>query len=527
MITVAVCVCLMATAGATLPIQAASGVLPATFEGFAQSSGLNVGVVKPAMLPTSDEVATLALPYSAAETSSSPLGRAIGSWLWPGETVADAKSLLLVGADPGADEAACKDREDGRTHAAVIATVPNPAGAPITITDPTDNPCGAAGVKQILTGKIDTDPSSPTYGTRTGGVVRALPDYPFWARAQYPANDDADTQDRAVLCAAPGALPEEPWHTPRDVCATDATPQSGVATATALHERQHASATLGAITAGPVTVTAMVAHSTISWRDGVLVAQSSTRIDDVAIGSPAPFLVIESLRASAIASSDGLLTHGSLTVIGAKAALPGLPATTDCSQAKPCPVTVGDEGITPSIPVNDLVRQALKAIQIRIGEVPLEAAGATITAGASARGPGTSIASDRRSASVAGLIVDIAGATSLEGRTITRLILASARASTLASEPSGVVTPPEAGAGGGILPKAHDAQPASGPAGQAGESHVAGTRFVRAAPVAAVPLPASKPIPPAVALLAFAAILAGASALIAFGVWETEPETGP
>ncbi|HVL89387.1 MAG TPA: hypothetical protein VM841_04035, partial [Actinomycetota bacterium] len=220
--------CLLA---ATFTPGAIASDIPASYDAVAESAAFQVRVLKPAALPTSDELATIAIPFSHAEASSSPLGRAIGSWLWPGETVADVKSLALVGLDPGADETACAERQDGSDKPRTLALVPNPAGGEIAILDPADNPCGSASFKQIFAGQIDNDEGSPTRGQRTGGVIRAMPDYPFWSVAQYPSPSGRSDADRKVLCQAPGAIPDEPWHTPRDACPPGGMPDAGVSSA--------------------------------------------------------------------------------------------------------------------------------------------------------------------------------------------------------------------------------------------------------------------------------------------------------
>jgi len=523
-----------ALAAAFSPVATASN-RPESYDAAAEAAAFRVRVVKPAALPTSDEFATLAIPFARAETSSSPLGRAIGSWLWPGETVADVKSLGLVGLDPGADETACADRQAGRDTPRTLAAIPNPAGGEIAIPDPSDNPCGSASFKQIFAGQIDSDAGSPTRGQRTGGLIRALPDYPFWSVAQYPSSSEADESDRTVLCQAPGAIPEEPWHTPREACPPGGAPDAGMAAAFASADRNAAQSTVADLALGPIAARAVSAIASTDWNGGTLIATTSVQIDDLRIASAdpsVPMLTIGSLRSTATASSDGRLTGGSLQLAGVRVALAGLPASMPCSAAAPCEASIGRDGVTvadASVPaeLRDALDQALTMLAVSIPSEPADAAGQTVAAGGAAAGPAVAIAPDRRAARVAGIRIDLAADNSLEGRTLVSLDVGGAAAAAVARFGEALDV-----GGGARIDDDFGAGPVGGGSGSIGGVPAGDAPRPDASPlrpplgtraVGASPIPASQPIPPALALLVFVAILAGTAGLVAFGIWETAP----
>lgn len=500
-----------------------------SYDAHAEAAGVRLQILKPAALPTSDELATLAIPFSRAEASSSPLGRAIGSWLWPGETAADAKSLALVGLDPGADETACAERESGAGRPRTLATVPNPAGGELAIADPSDNPCGSASFKQIFAGQVERDPNSPEHGRRTGGLIRSMPDYPFWAVAQYPSAGGSESE-RKVLCQAPGAIPAEPWHTPRDVCPPGGAPDAGFAAASASATRDAAQSSVADLTLGPMRAGSIAATSVVTFAGSAIVATATVAIEDLTVfGADAtvPLLRIQSLRSTATASSDGTLTAGSFTLGAVYVALPGLPAGVACSAANPCAATIGRDGVTVSaadVPaaVRGAVESAMDALAIRIPPQPADAAGQSASAGGGAAGPGVTIG--RTSADVAGLQIGLVADDSVQGRSVVTIRIGGAAASAVAAATAGgppiddgVVPLPVTGGDAAPRPVAGDDSFVTPPAAHPVPQQPA-TRAV-----ASSTLPPSQPIPPAIAILAFFAILAGAAGMVAFGVWETAP----
>lgn len=530
LLAAAAAVCALAGAFSLSPVATASDE-PESFEAAAEAAAFQVRVLKPAALPTSDELATLAIPFARAETSSSPVSRAIGSWLWPGETAADAKSLALVGLDPGADETACAEREAGRDPQRTLIAIPNPAGGTIPILDPSDNPCGSASFKQIFAGTIDRDEGSPSQGQRTGGLIRALPDYPFWARAQHPASSDADSSDRTVLCQAPGAIPAEPWHTPRDACPPGGAPETGLASAAASSQRTAAQSTVADLSLAIVGARAVSSSASIEWIGSTLVATTGVQIDDLRIASAdpaAPMITIASLRSTATASSDRRITTGSLDLAGVRVALASLPASMPCSSANPCEAAIARDGIRitdASVPgeIRDGIDQALALLSVRIPSQSIDAAGQAAAAGAQAAGPGVAVSQDRRRADVAGIEIGVAAENSLEGRSLLSLRIGAASATAVAAygpriDVGGDHRIPGPGAIGG------GAGPGPAPHGDYEYDPPAAPRAPdRARPVASSHLPPSQPIPPLLGLIAFAAILAGAAAMVAFGIWETSP----
>lgn len=505
-----------------------------SYDALAQSAGIRIQVVKPAALPTSDELATLAIPFSHAEASSSPLGRGIGSWLWPGETAADAKSLALVGLDPGADETACAERESGTGRPRTLATIPNPTGGgDIAVADPSDNPCGSASFKQVFAGQIERDPNSPQHGRRTGGLIRSMPDYPFWAVAQYPSAVGQDSQ-RKVLCQAPGAMPAEPWHTPRDVCPPGGAPDAGLSAASASASRSSAQSSLANLSLAVIRAESVEATSSVAFVGAVLVSSSVVRFTDLSIAgdAAAPLLRIGSLVATATASSDGALTGGSLLFSGVRAALPGLPPGLPCSAARPCAATIGRDGVrvadaaVPAV-IAAAVAQAMDMLAIRVAPHAIGAAGQTASAGADASGPGVLVARDRRSVDVAGLHVGLAADDSVQGRSIVTMRIAGASATAVAapSRPAGDIG--EVGgidAGPADVPDGTDALPEFAAPAPPGMPPAAAVQPPLSSRIVAAPtLPPSQPIPPALALLALAVVLAGAAGMVAFGIWESSP----
>lgn len=506
-----------------------------SYDAVAGSAGVRIQIVKPAALPTSDELATLAIPFSHAEASSSPLARGIGSWLWPGETAADAKSLALVGLDPGADETACAERENGTGRARTLATIPSPSGGDgIAVADPSDNPCGSASFKQIFAGQIERDPGSAQYGQRTGGLIRAMPDYPFWASAQYPSADGRDAQ-RTVLCRAPGAMPEEPWHTPREAC-PPGVPDAGVAAASASAVRSAAQSSVANLSLATIRAESVEATSSVTFAGAVLVSSSVVRFNDLSIAgdAAAPLLRIRSLVATATASSDGSLTGGSLLISGVQIALPGLPAGLPCSAARPCTATIGRDGVRvadAAVPpaIAAAVAQAMDALSIRIAPNTIDAAGQSASAGIDAAGPGVFVARDRRSVDVAGLQIGLAADDSLQGRSIVTMRIAGAFAHAVAA-PSrsaggidGIGGIGDGEDAGGVPVAGRDGTPAGDAAPPAAPPAASVRPPVSSRNVAAPALPPSRPIPPALALLALAAVLAGAAGMVALGIWETSP----
>ena len=73
-------VCALAAAFAVVPtsVAASAASAPDSYDAAAEAAGIRIQVVKPAALPTSDELATIAIPFAHAEASSSPVGRARG-----------------------------------------------------------------------------------------------------------------------------------------------------------------------------------------------------------------------------------------------------------------------------------------------------------------------------------------------------------------------------------------------------------------------------------------------------------------
>ncbi|HVL88978.1 MAG TPA: hypothetical protein VM841_01960, partial [Actinomycetota bacterium] len=307
----------------------------------------------------------------------------------------------------------------------------------------------------------------------------------------------------------------------------------GVSSAYASATRDAAQAIIADLSLGVATARAVASTSSVEWKGSGLIATTSVQIDELRIASadPAvPMLTISSLRSVATASSDGRITGGSLELSGVRVALPGLPATMPCSAAKPCAATIGRDGIhvtDVAVPdqMRDVLDQALSLIAVRIPAAPAEVAGQTAAARGDAAGPGVTIASDRRRVSVSGLEIDVSADNSLEGRTVVSLRIGAASAAAIAAwvpmiDPSDdeQVDPAFVGGprGGNPAPPPHGDDEYEPPAPRTGGPAVS-------RPVASSQMPESRPIPPAVALLAFAAILAGAAGLVAFGIWETAP----
>lgn len=517
-------------------VPAAAGSRPETYDGTAQAQAWRISVVKPAALPTSDELAGLGMPFAYAHADQSPIGRAIGSWLWPGEGVADVKSLLLLGLDPGADETACADRLAGRTTQRNLATpaVDHPVdGSPLVprqelpVKDPMDNPCGSAGFKQFMAGQ-----TNPKTGRREGGMIRALPDYPFWAHTLYPPNDPSNPRERddaRAACHAPGAFPPV-WGFPSDACPERQPPQTtplvGWGEAHSRADRNAAGALVTSFAPAGALVRAggMSATATVEWRGTTLVSTSTVEVNDLQILAPGgtPFLSIDVLRSRADAYSDARPPAGRLTLSGVSVVLAGTP----CTVSRPCRATIDRDGISvvdQGIPkeaqaaINDALDSAKTGLSPVVRVADIDAG-----AGLSAAGPAVLVDRDAHLAEVGGLTVELSSVSSLEGKTTVRLTFGAASAHAvgrfsppLTFEPPGFVPPPS---GDGAAPApVFDAGPAPGPVSEPGTPPAAGRP---ARPAAAVML-ASQPVPPGVVLLAVLGMMLGAGALVVAGIWET------
>ncbi len=405
---------------------------PGTWSSVAEASGLRVSVVRPAALPTNDEVGGLSIPFARAQTDSSPSGRAIGSWLWPGEGLADAKSLLLVGLDPSTAEAEIEERKrrhpgtNGCEPERVLATpeVSHPAtgetlvvSKPIvnpltnsTIPDPTDNPCGEYQARAAL----------------QRVVKERVPDYPFWARSVWPAVQPEDAAERRTLCEALGAFPEQ-WQLPpqvREPCPPGREARGGVTEARSDHRGSWASARLARFEVpGFVRAEEVTALSSVEWRGRVLAASSTASFENLEILGPAgsEFVTAEFLRSTVIAFSDGRPAELGIEASGLTVVLSG-------SRYR---AAIGRDGVRitdTSLPedLRDQILAALDRAAIRFGEV---SAGDLSLSGA-AGGP-QARAGTPASVTAFSIELVLGGRDALQGRTTVRLSFGTATAAAL------------------------------------------------------------------------------------------------
>ncbi len=501
---------------------------PATWYGAAEASGFRFSVIKPAQLPTADEVAGLSVPFARAESDSSPAGRAIGSWLWPGETTASAKSLLLVGLDPSAADAERQAREDenpghGCDPKRTLSTpaVSDPAGAGVTIPpqtirspitgrpvyDPTDNPCGEAAARTALQTTVN----------------ERVPEYPFWAHSLWPPVSPGDRADRATVCDAPKAFPPaydlpEQLRSPCPNTGESAT--GGLIEAISNENGNWATAQVGSFELpGIARAEQITSLARVEWIGNVLLSSATVTIENLSLLAPdtaEAFVHVDTLTSTATIASDDRAPVTSLEASGVTVTLAGSTYEAAIDRDR---IRVVDQSLPAT--VQQQLTAALDALSRRVtfGTCAADATcgidGADATADASA-GAATKATGAR--ARTAGLAISLTESNSAEGATTLRLSFGLAEAAALARASDTFVPPPPPDIGGGYVPPGGNvAQPAPSALGDAVIPGV--PQFGRAVPLRGV-LP-SEPVPAAVVLVAILGMVAGGGALVAAGVWET------
>jgi hypothetical protein len=501
---------------------------PATWNGLAEAAGFRFSVLKPAQLPTADEVAGLSIPFAHAESDSSPAGRAIGSWLWPGETAAAAKSLLLVGLDPSAAESDRQQRErenpgHGCDPKRPLGTpaVTDPTGStvivpaqtlrsPITnepIYDPTDNPCGEAAARTAL----------------QTAVNERVPEYPFWAHSLWPPVSASDRMDRSTICDTPAAFPpsyELPPQTQRPC--PDTGQSGGMIEAISNENGNWGTAQVSSFDVpGIATARQITSLARTEWLGNVLLSSATVTIEDLTLLGPneSPFVHIDALTSTAVIASDDRAPVTRLDATGVTVALGGTRYDAVIERDR---IRVADQSLPE--PVQKQMTTALDALSRRVtfgtcaADAACSVAGADAAGDASAQGAGAGVDEATRTARVAGVAIALTGTNSVEGATTLRLSFGLAEASALTRVSPQYSPPPFTGFGGGAsLPGGGFAAPA--PGAQPAPFFESGPQVLRGAPVRGV-LP-SEPVPAAVVLVAILGMVAGGGALVAAGVWET------
>lgn len=498
---------------------------PATWSAHAEASGVRVSVLKPAGLPTSDEIAGLSIPFARTETDSSPIGRAIASWLWPGEGIADVKSLLLVGLDPSAAQAEQEQRKnnhpgtDGcqpeRALAVPEVVDPNtgevlvpatPVTNPITgqpLYDPTDNPCGEAAARIALQTL----------------VRERVPDYPFWAHSLWPPNRENDRHDEQTICTTTASFPTA-WQLPKNNCPVDAdAARTGFTEATSNEGGNWSTSQLTNVTVpGVMRAGAVTSIARTEWKRGSILASTSVTIADLSIlgAGGAELIHVDALVAGATAASDTTKPVATLTASGVTVTLAG--------QRYEARIERGDVVVTDQRLPEQVRRQLTAALDLatasnrqRVAFGDADAEGAASAAAAGVRADPAAHA-----ASVSALTVELGAADSLEGSSVVRFSVGVADARAITRASSGAFVPPPfpgyPGAFGGAPPVAPPAAfvppSASGP-----QDRVAP---YRAQVVAGSTIPASEPIPAGVVVAAMLAVILSAGGMVAAGIWETQ-----
>jgi hypothetical protein len=500
---------------------------PETWNGLAEAQAVRISVQKPAALPTSDELAGLGIPFARSETTSSPSGRSIGSWLWPGETVADVKSLLAIAFDTGSSHQECERRKTDPDRQRNLRTpdVRDPItgevivpGGPVLdptsgkpIKDPSDNPCG-----------------QETFLGFLGLVGRALPDYPFWSSARWPENKRGDADDTRSLCNPPAnSTLLAAIGAPTNVCPPEVAPLGARFGWTQAHsdaDRHHAEAVIaGFRPAAPLVRTGSVSTtSNVQWDGAALASSANVEINQLAFlmpdpadpGNPAkakPFLEIDTLRSQTSSYSDGRAPSGVLSLEGVRVTLGTMTLEARIDRDG---ITVVDQRIPEEL--RKALTDALDRASVESG-YSISAADASV--GVAGAGTALETAGEPHAATVGGLILSMEVSDSLGGREVVSLAFgaASSRAVTQLGIPFVFPAPT-------FAPPPSFSPPSGGGTVTGGPVVIPPRRIAPAIVPPAAPrffVAASKPTPAGVIVLAVAGMLLGAGTLVAAGIWET------